>query len=1105
MIKNSLNLSKSPWTVFLLSLTFLICSLNLYGQTWTGNVSNSWHHAGNWDSGRVPASGSVVTIRSVSPKPFPVITSNVTVRTINLPDWSTGELTVTNKAVLTVTETFNINNHGKLILDNGTLQFEGNGNGNRKINMGWTNTGIHIKNKGKLNSPNAQFDIVGEIIIEDGSMNLGNGMQLNSGKLIRVTEGEINVYGTTGIQGTIDGGNGKFIFNGKPNDEFSIKSGGSFYMAPAKPSDPSPECIESTPDNPTPSGGTVEVHTVANIYSSGYFYGGNADVRFYKSTSLTGTAVVETHNGLLHFSENLTAGSASINLTCKGTIKVDGTTTLRSSAFLNAYDGNIYLGGNLRTESNSAEINAGNSTIHFFGSTFVNEGYFNPGTSTFIFNAIGSQIVSTHSWRENITFYNLIAEGTADVQATHNILVLNDMSIDDNSEFNVDAGKTLNVVGNVTGDPFVDTNRPYIISIRINAPNSITAIFNEALNRNSAQNAGNYRIENESGQTISYPTNPRLEGTGNNEVTLTLGFNIVEKERYYLISNNILNLRGYSTNTNHRKRFELTEPLNRWTWTGKISSDWNNVGNWVKNLLPAQSSDVVIPVTPHNPVISSTGNIISTLVIHQGAALTIGSRGSLTVTNTLENNAGTGGLIIASDPAGTGSLIHNTNSVPATFQRYISGAPQHWQMLSSPVTNQSISGNFTPTGGNNPYGDGTRYDFYAWYEPDTSWVYLLNDYQQPTWQTANGGNTFVPGRGYLVSYKDEHPTRYFEGNLNNGPVSIPVTKTNGTGPEFSQNLVGNPYPSSIDWKATSGWTRNRLATKGGGYELWIWSETHLNYGAYNSASSSNTGTLGVTRHIAPNQGFFVKASGSGTLSMDNRIRVHEGAANWLKSAALADKEEKIMLTVHSESVPGGDQVVVEFGHEKDEEGTVKKFSFIPAAPSMFIPDKGSNYSIRMVDSKEKNPVMPLSFKAGTTGYYQITADVPAGAFDFLELHDKLTGIRHDLLDQQAYTFQAGVNDNPDRFILQVVPGQYADPHNTLPVNMHSSQQTLYVDMRLLSGKYSCNIYNLMGQPVSKNQLIGGDVCKIRLPSGIAVVIVQIKGEEGYVYKKVPVM
>src|SRR5690554_6043135 len=214
MTKDHFEFMKYMKTAVVVTLIILLCSSMANSQTWTGNINNSWHNAGNWDSGNVPTSNSTVTIRSVAPKPFPGITQNVTVRTINLPDWSSGELTVTNGAILTVGQTFNINNHGKLILDKGTLQFNGNGNGSQKINMGWTNTSIHIKNKGRLISPDAQFDIIGEIHIDDGSMSLGNGMQLGSGKLIQVSEGEINVFGTTNIQGTVNGGNGKFIFNG---------------------------------------------------------------------------------------------------------------------------------------------------------------------------------------------------------------------------------------------------------------------------------------------------------------------------------------------------------------------------------------------------------------------------------------------------------------------------------------------------------------------------------------------------------------------------------------------------------------------------------------------------------------------------------------------------------------------------------------------------------------------------------------------------------------------------------------------------------------------------------------------------------------------------
>ncbi|MFW5830809.1 MAG: hypothetical protein ACOCVA_01070, partial [Prolixibacteraceae bacterium] len=104
MLKSSLKIFKSTSPVILfLSILFLAAMEKASAQTWTGDVSNSWHEAGNWDSGTVPVANSTVTIPSVSPKPFPVITQSTTIKTINLSDWSDGELTVTNNATLTVT------------------------------------------------------------------------------------------------------------------------------------------------------------------------------------------------------------------------------------------------------------------------------------------------------------------------------------------------------------------------------------------------------------------------------------------------------------------------------------------------------------------------------------------------------------------------------------------------------------------------------------------------------------------------------------------------------------------------------------------------------------------------------------------------------------------------------------------------------------------------------------------------------------------------------------------------------------------------------------------------------------------------------------------
>jgi hypothetical protein len=1104
--------------VFFLLTILAVQAVN--GQTWTGNVNNNWHEAGNWSTGTIPNAGSTVTIGSVSSKPYPVITQNATVKTINLSDWSNGELTVSNNAKLTISEELDIRNNGHLYVDSGTLQFDGN-----KFSMGYTGSLIQVTNNGTFNSSASKILINGELRLSGGSMNLGNGFELSSGKLFHVTDGNINIYGQTNIYGTIDGGIGNFVFQGNLSNnqhQVLVRSGGRFYMSPSSPENHPLVCLPETPEPPALSGGTIDFFLPAFIENNGRLYGGDALVSFYQSTNTQGDAGIEVHNGTIVFKGNsVVSNSGFMKITCQGAIEVEGNSTFQqsgsievangnfsvtgdavfqNSGILNADGGDITFEGNITIANTGGTINAGSSTIYFSGGTFENSGTFNPGTSTFIFDGDGSQIITGK--KTDISFYNLIVEDGANVQSSQNVLVLNDMEVAESGEFNVDPGKTLDVVGAVTGENNIGTNRPYIIKIVTNSSNTITAVFNEPLNPASAQTASNYRIENKAENTINNPSNPTLGGVNNNEVTLTLGFEIQQDVNYYLIVNNVYNLNNYSVNINHKKRFSQQEDPDLWQWAGTIDTDWDKPQNWLKNTLPQAGSQVVIPVTFNNPVISSSNNTINKLQIKTGASLTIGPTGSLQVNDSIINPGGTAGLIIASTSDGTGSLVHFNNEVNATFQRYISGEPQAWQMISSPVAGQSISGDFTPTGGSDAYGDGTRYDFYAWHEPDTSWVYLLNNNQPPTWLTANGSNNFIPGKGYLISYKDPHPTKEFKGPLNNGPVYVQLTNTQNGAIQFGHNLVGNPYPSSIDWKASSGWNRNTLENNSGGYDFWIWSEKNLNYGAYNSASNSDSGTLGVSRYIAPTQGFFVKAGQSGTLSMDNQVRVGEEAGNWLKSAAT--EQNNISVTIESLAGYGQDEVLIEFGYQGTEGGALKKFSFVPSSPSLYLPSDDNSYSIRTVGEPENHPVIPLSFKAGISGSYIFTANFPQNGFETLKLFDRTTGAWHNFKESQTYSFEATKGDNPERFVLQVMPGVYADPYQELPVHIFINQKKLNIDLRLVDGDYICEVFSITGQILLKTDVYGGEFAEFKIPSVSGVLVVQVTGTQGGKSQKVVV-
>ncbi len=149
-----------------------------------------------------------------------------------------------------------------------------------------------------------------------------------------------------------------------------------------------------------------------------------------------------------------------------------------------------------------------------------------------------------------------------------------------------------------------------------------------------------------------------------------------------------------------------------------------------------------------------------------------------------------------------------------------------------------------------------------------------------TW--LNTGETMIPGKGYIVRGLLGGPipnTAQFEGVLNNGQISFPISRGSYTGPDYAGlgntataeddnwNLLGNPYPSAI---SLADFTAANPAIDG---TLYFW--RHLtptnsaiddpffedyvyNYSAsdYLTANSSGSTPPGFNGFIAAGQGFF---------------------------------------------------------------------------------------------------------------------------------------------------------------------------------------------------------------------------------------------------------
>lgn len=529
------------------------------------------------------------------------------------------------------------------------------------------------------------------------------------------------------------------------------------------------------------------------------------------------------------------------------------------------------------------------------------------------------------------------------------------------------------------------------------------------------------------------------------------------------------------------------------TWLGTTSSDWHTASNWSYGV-PITSTDIIIPSGGNQPLVSSTA-VCNNLTINSGAVLTLIPGATLTVTGTIINSAGTSGLVLESDAAGTASLIHNSTNVPATVYRYISGNAEAWHFLSSPVAAQILSGAWLPSG---TYGNGTGYDLYIWDEETSCWIYKLDSITIRNWNIVHPGNNFEVGRGYLYSVQSANPTKQFTGNLNNGNQSIPVTSTGTDVSLIGFNLIGNPYPSSVDWQAASGWTRTSLFSSAGGYDMWIWNPAAENYGVVNSASGS--GTNGVTRYIAPMQGFFVRAERAGTLSLTNSVRVHQLAGNWLKKSAIIDPK-LIVVTSRSIGGEGSDEIQLLFGSEQNEPGAKKLFSPVVSAPSLFLSLKGENYSVLHLSDTVDNPIVPIYFKPGRDGSYSISFTFDYSQFENVVIEDRKTNYFQDLKTSNIYTYKASKADDQSRFILHFTRIEnYIKTE--LPAAIYTADNQLIIDLSKINEETEIIVCDIMGSILLKNKLQGETRHSLSVNSGSQVLIVRLKNQKGIKSKKV---
>lgn len=529
-------------------------------------------------------------------------------------------------------------------------------------------------------------------------------------------------------------------------------------------------------------------------------------------------------------------------------------------------------------------------------------------------------------------------------------------------------------------------------------------------------------------------------------------------------------------------------------WLGVTSQAWNLDSNWCGGI-PTLTTEVVIPAgTPFSPHVDIPNAECHNLIITAGAVITIDPTNSLKVAGELINSAGISGLLLASDASGTGSLLHTTSNVPATVQRFISGTAETWHFISSPVVSQPISGSWIPSGN---YGNGTGYDLYLWNEPTNCWIYKLNNSLTAGWPTFHPAASFSAGRGYLYSVELNNPTKSFTGILNNSTITIPLTTLSAIDSIKGFNLIGNPYPSTIDWQSVSGWSRSGLMADGSGEDMYIWNPEAGNYGVCNSILG--TGTNSVTRYIAPMQGFFVRAANNSNLIMTNSIRVNTHEGGW-KSESI--NPLSLSVKVESEADRTSDEVRISFGYPDNNHGATKLFSPLTDVPTLYLERNKTSYAVKYLTDTIENPDIQLRFKAGRDGNYTLTSSFLPNYFKTVLLVDGKSNIVIDLKLEPTYQFTASSTDPLNRFSLRFIPVKVKKKE--LQAAIFTVGTHIVVDMIQINEETTVSVYDVLGRKLYQNQLPARDQHTLNFFPRAQLLIIRLENHQGSLTRKIAI-
>jgi len=361
------------------------------------------------------------------------------------------------------------------------------------------------------------------------------------------------------------------------------------------------------------------------------------------------------------------------------------------------------------------------------------------------------------------------------------------------------------------------------------------------------------------------------------------------------------------------------------------------------------------------------------------------------------------------DGGGTGSVSGNV-----TIQRFLPTG-FGYMYFSSPFTSAKVS----------ELGDEAIESIYGYNEnmllsgmPASGWF----DYDNPI-------NTLVPMSGYAINLgPDSGPiTVDITGEVNNGDMTLTVYNhdqlyTNGF------NLVGNPYPSPVDWNLIEALSNNIDDA------VYYFSNSDIDqYGGMYVTYINGVSSDGRATNIIPSmQGFFIHVTDGqwpveGKLVMNNSVRVNDLDHPFIKSGKGEQPKLLRLSAFFSTSPQTKDYTVVYFDEQATPEfdgqfDALKLLNTDINVPSIFsITPVGTKLSINsMANPGGKTLLVPLGIITQIDGNirFSVSALDPSLNSMKISLIDSVAGAKRELALNSEYSVDLNAGECTGRFYLK---------------------------------------------------------------------------------------